>query len=209
MSFVILSDIETACGGGSNIRRRHFLQFGGSVGRAQQPPSQLQVKIVAWIVRVFIPLVASVREEGSPPWTSVFHDKPVNDYATSSDIAFVVLVLEHHVAKWKKVATYFRANRKPMGEQLERNVSGLLYPGGIAGAEAKERFHSLHRYFHILFFLPNKFASQNMTILSEEVSKLSKDGCEPEMTSLIGLDEPPRRAVENDIIHRVFYHLHM
>lgn len=193
--------METVSNSPTRVTRQHFLRYANPKEAKSLPRA---IIFLAWIVRVFVPHVAEI---GGCPWECLRKQRPIPDYVTSSDIAFTVLVLEQHVVKWKKLAAHCREHGHDMGEELSRNVSGLLYPGGIAGAEAKRRFCSLHKYFQTLFFSPNcSKAQRNMANLQQEVNRLAP----PEEASFNQVKQKHTQAViENDVLHRVFYYMHM
>ena len=106
--------------------------------------------IVAWVVHHFAPIVSENPKEA---WTKMMQKVPLKLYMTTSDLAFAMLVLEHHLIWWRKLIQFkLESGRRSMCEDLARTIGGLLYHEGIAGEEAKRRFDSLNVYFFLKFY---------------------------------------------------------
>jgi hypothetical protein len=87
-----------------------------------------------------------VPENGKNFLTSMLQCSPLHTYMTASDLAFAILVLEHHVLNWL-LAFHSKLEDSLEAEGLCGNkTSGFVYQGGIAGLQAKEQFDALQLY---------------------------------------------------------------
>lgn len=93
-----------------------------------------------------------------------------------------------------------------------KSAMGLLYDGGIAGESAKRRFDELNMYFFVNFYsasCPEK--DQNMAALQrlvEERATSFGSGKSEEIETAVAR-QPSMDDIQNDILHRVFYHYMM
>jgi hypothetical protein len=134
---------------------------------------------------------------------------------TTSDLAFAILVLEHHVMNW---CLAFQSNLEE-GLQAERlccnETTGLIYEGGIVGCQAKEGFDALQLYVFENFYskadpecavrmssiqaLLDRTAQEDPDAIREDVEKFQKHAqLNNNMTT-----------IRDDVLHRVFYYMHV
>ena len=141
---------------------------------------------------------------------------PLKDYVTVSDLAFAVLVLEHHMCCWRD-ATRSRLKSSGMVNPEEISMgsfaAGLLYEGGIAGRDAKRRHDALCVYFFLNFYSDVKpEAEGNMRNLQTIVdlgvdfdSEMIKSSLRTWNTDVLKL--PNKDQIARDIMHRIFYYI--
>lgn len=170
------------------------------------------MRILASIIRYFVPFVA---ENNNKFWRSMLNCFPLDTYMTPSDLAFAVLVLEHHIMKWRHLLHYkLETGRTPSEEYSSRSL-GLLYSGGIAGEEAKRRYNALSVFFFNNFYSPARPGStQNMSRLQSMVdhaAKIEVASIEKQITQTAADVELANSVgrIQNDILHRVFYYLYV
>jgi hypothetical protein len=199
-----VKDIESLSSG-TPFDLSHFLQFGDLYKKANvNLKSNFSVTFLAWIVINFAPFVTGTSGECSA-WEGLRDNKPINSYMTSSDLAFLFLISEHHFHKWKHLGQYRKANNgADMPQSMCQKSYGLLYPGGIAGKAAKERYKDLHVHFHKTFFVDSPEARENMELLSWSIAEITTHR---EPVALEPL--PSQQQVVDDILHHVFYHFHL
>ena len=136
---------------------------------------------------------------------------PIVSYMTSSDLAFVVLVLEHHIMKWRHLRQVELETGKPVPDEYSREARGLLYDGGIAGQKAKPRFDDLNLYFFTNFYsraCPQR--EKNVMVLQKLVDGLAK-GDSMDIESQLSdekLGGVSMEKIQDDILHRVFYYMY-
>ena len=216
-------EVETNCG--TRVQQEHFVQFAfgttrsdvaGPTGEANlNDPSVMT--LLAWIVYYFIQNVAETIES---PSAALFTHRPMNEWVTPSDLAFVVFVLEHHVTKWKQLALYRVETGAFMSDEQSRSVKGLKYKGGIAGEDGKRRFDNLLVYFFTHFYgCGGEQATTNMEVLQEAVNRLvdvvetKKIKRQMVVRSLSKEDVQSKdlvvNAVDRDVMHRVFYYINI
>ena len=167
---------------------------------------------MVWLVRHFVPLVVDNSKEA---WEAMMKNTPIEEYVTPSDLAFVVLVLEHHIMKWRQLALFKLETGKLMSEDASRDVPGLLYPDGIAGKDEKRRFDALSLCFHMNFCRSPTCPGQvdNMSRLQAIVDKVAKDDAvvlgehANGWKGTAALKLPSVSEVQNDVLHRVFYYM--
>lgn len=190
--------------------RRHLLQFGGPAVDLSQ---ETVMRILAWVARYFVPHVA---ESPRDFWTSMLNGVPLVTYMTHSDLAFAVLVLEHHLMKWRHLVQVELETGTAPSSDYCRRASGLFYNGGIAGDEAKRRFDELNVYFYNHFY--SRAAAdreKNVILLQRLVDGMAKgDASEirsKKLTSNSSSPDGDRRMdeIKDDILHRVFYYMFM
>lgn len=214
----VTKDLEKrGCGG---YYRKHFLHF-GSPQNLRVAPANLSLNetmiALAWVVKNFVPLVT--RQPGELRDAMMSGEPPIFSIMTASDLALAVLIVEHHVMKWRHLIHWEEENGEPPTECYSRTAVGLLYQGGIAGVEAKRRFDDLSLYFFINFYgsgiSPHKQANadrlQALTcaMAVEDCPTIGQDGQE-------GTRVPPAcipsseqmKEFQEDVVHRVFYHIH-
>ena len=174
------------------------------------------LKALAWVIRHFVPLIA---EHPTAFWQSLLLGRPLSQYMTTSDLAFAVLVLEHHVPQWQyELEVERETGSSPTSDELEcANRLGfvgmeLFYQGGIAGEAAKQRFGQLNVYFFRHFFnrhCPQKEA--NMNQLEKAVEARVKADSASINTSIQKWETTAtamyKRDVKDDIFHRLFYYM--
>lgn len=184
--------------------RATFLQFHRtSLGRsAADLAKEATIDALAWVIRHFVPLVAA---NSSSAWGSLLAEKPIQSSAPSSDLAFAVLVLEHHMLQWRwEVLFRLEAGSSPPQEP----PAGLLcYKAGMAGEEAKSRYEGLCDYFQCNFGESSCNTSRLQAKLNEMVRMDSE--CIRRKAAAAesnGRSPPPcSDRVQDDVLHRVFY----
>ena len=140
---------------------------------------------------------------------------PIRNYVTPSDLAFGVLVLEHHLSKWRQQVQYkLETGGRRLSGEAARNLNGLVYHGGIAGEDAKRRFDSLAVYFFLNYYSGIGSDDElNMSRLQKvldagidfdiNILEAQIQDYDYQKNDLPGMDE-----IKKDIIHCVFYYLH-
>lgn len=164
---------------------------------------------LAWIIRHFVGLVV---ERPMTFWHSMHVGRRLEDYVTPSDLAFAVLLVEHHIMEWRTENMCLRETG--MGQlDVVLKGRGLLYKDGVAGKEAKDRFRKLVLCFHANYY--NRQQGQrnsNMTSLHECVQQLATADSSV-IEALVDNHEPfiggtQMKDIQEDILHRVFYYMH-
>ena len=136
---------------------------------------------------------------------------PIRTYVTASNLAFLVLVFQHYISRWKWEAAQKRRKlpgnfqgAKPVGEDGDQ--PRLYYSDGIAGKMAKARFVFLQDYFQTWFFMKNSsVAAGNMRSLSKAVRKI---GPPSNFIVMAPKRRIPDDQIVGDVVHSVFYQLH-
>lgn len=170
------------------------------------------MELLASVVRHFLPLVV---ENKKLFWTSLKDNAPLAKYVTASDLAFTVLVLEHHIAKWRHIVQMQKETGWPPSQEYSRKADELLlYPDGIAGEEAKRRFDVLTEYFHTYFFCPKK-GPRNIGVVESSVNthvKSYPDNIQQEIDACLAVDQEMVNAcheeIQEEVFHRVFYYMY-
>jgi hypothetical protein len=134
---------------------------------------------------------------------------------TASDLAFAILVLEHHVMNWH-LTFHSKLEDGLEAEGLCGNeTTGLVYKGGIAGRQAKEQFDALQLYVFGNFYskaypecavrmnsiqtLLNRTAQEDPDAIREDVENFQKHAqLNNNMTT-----------IRDYVLHRVFYYMHV
>lgn len=194
--------------GRTAVRRHHLLQFGN--GNADLEDMET-INILAWVVRHFVGLVV---ERPRTFWHSMHVNRSIDDYITASDMAFALLLLEHHMMEWRSQIQWTLETGKD-GSLISRRGRGchLLYKGGVAGEEAKNRFHQLNAYFHASFYdrtCPKK--QQNLSRLRDCLKQMVEADRERVESNIENHDrllpkKTPMKDLQDDILHRVFYYM--
>lgn len=202
----LLAEMEALSQEGTPVRQRHFLRFGkyhhGKEDVNLKEPRT--ITLLAWVIQTFVPLVITESNLFNF-WDSLKNRAPISTFVSVSDLSFVILVLEHHINKWRIMGEFKRRTRRFMPERLARNIGGLLYPGGIAGKEAKRRFVDLQVYFQLTFYSINgSKANANMRMLQWALGQQTPPGA-----PFVLPPQPTTEEIANDVLHRVFHHLHM
>ena len=199
----------------STIYRHQLLQFSANTSPLEVEKADLAnpatIAILAWVVRHFAPIVSENPKEA---WTKMMQKVPLKLYVTTSDLAFAVLVLEHHLVRWRKLIQFkLESGGRSMCEDLARTIGGLLYHEGIAGEEAKRRFDSLNVYFFLKFYNEADEESRlNMTRLQHVVDKgvdFDFEIVNMKIRDASEMDPFPvsMADIQKDIRHRVFYYM--
>ena len=197
-----LPDIESLSPKGTYFSLERFLPL----GQQADPILPSTFAFLASLIRHFAPLVC-VRRDAA--YEMMRNGAPIDTYVTSSNIAFLVLVFQHYISRWKWEAA--RKRKKLPGadqgtQQLQEDPPELHYSDGIAGKTAKAKFAFLRGYFQVWFFMKSSSkAASNMRTLSKAVRKIGPP------SSFIVM-APQRRLSDDDIVgdivHSVFYQLH-
>lgn len=163
---------------------------------------------MAWVVRHFVPYIA---EDTQKFCQSMLDGVPVVTFMTSSDLAFAVLVIEHHIMKWRHLLQVELETGKPVPALYSKEAPGLLHCDGIAGREAKQRFDDLNVYFFTNFYSrASPHRQRNVGTLQRFVDGLAK-GNSMDFENQISEEKLGGVSIEKiheDILHRVFYYLH-
>lgn len=198
------------------VYRHQLFRFSNQTAPEDVPPADLNkpepIQIIAWAIRHFGPLVKDYPEDA---WKKMMTNTPIKDYITPSDLAFIILVLEHYLSKWRRLVQFKLENGgRKMSEEDARRLEGLLYEGGIADEPAKRRFDSLQVYFYLQFYSGMTTDTNiNMTRLQRALDAGTNFDFD-----LIDLsvknhkewtkDHPTMDQIKKDVVHRIFYCLH-
>lgn len=168
------------------------------------------IHTLAWIIRHIVPHV-SVKP--GAVLSSIHQKVSISQYVTNSDLAFSVLLLEHYISHWRlrlhvKLET---AGESPsLHEPTDAAFGGLVYPDGIAGMQAKNRYCSLCEYFFFnLFGNVREDAANNMRRLQHILdtgAAFDDELLEAEESE--NFRNPPCRGskeMTHEIYHRAFY----
>lgn len=193
--------------------RRHLLQFGTSDLAVNAANLSLDgtMGTLAWIIRHFVPLIV---EQPKFFWESLLSGRPLNQYMTTTDLAFTILVLEHHMMQWHRLVLFQLETGKIPSAQCIDHTDGLLYKGGIAGREAKQRFDNLNVYLYRNFCTNDCPQRQsNLSRLQRKVAELVRKDSDiiKRVVRNHGASSPPPatlKAIQEDILHCVFYYMH-
>lgn len=168
------------------------------------------VDVLAWVVRHFVPFLSS---NTCAFFESMVNGVPLPHYICHSDLAFAVLVLEHHIMKWRHLIQFELETGRPVPLEYSRQAKGLLYKDGIAGEEGKRRFDDLNVYFFNRFYSPAcPERLKNVTLLQGLVDRRAKADIQEINATWqrsSGWDDAVVQELQNDILHRVFYSLYM
>jgi len=209
----------------SGYYRRHLLQFGkppsisssSSAGDTANLSNDGAIGALAWVVCNF---VAYVVEDPRLLWEATLDEStPLAKCMCPSDIAFAVLVLEHHMIKWRHLIRFGLETGQLPSKDYTQEAPGLLYDQGIAGPVARKRFDGL-----VLYFVSNFFARSspdtagNMRRLGDMVRGMAKPRsawikekirrCTADYKAIPIHKNDPIEDVEDDVLHRVFYYMH-
>lgn len=170
---------------------------------------------LAWIILHYIPWVV---ENRTGLYQALLSKAPLHRLVTPSDLAFVVLVLEHNILAWRhQILHNWETDGTDPGFTAPNS---LLYSCGIEGADATDRYKTLCAYFHRNFYCPSHPAKQaNMgrllTLLRNLISpRATRNSLEARLVSLETAQsnkksdsptgEPTLREVQDDILHRLY-----
>lgn len=168
------------------------------------------LKVLATLVRYYVPFLWDYNN------SKVFCNKllkcsPLESFVNSSDLAFAVVVLEHHIMNWRHLINYKQETGEEPPKDSMASSFGLFYEGGIAGAAAKNWFNRLNVFFFMQFFSPvGKNSSVNMSRLQTLVDKMVKYNTD-DIDRLPSLTELPHSLndIKSDIVHSVFFYLYV
>ena len=87
-----------------------------------------------------------------------------------------------------------------------------MHKGGIAGEEAKARFHGLNVYFHVHFYdRSSPHRQNNMSRLHHRVKQFVSADSESIKRNITNheqfIGKTPVKDIQDDSIHRVFYYM--
>ena len=194
-----------------------LLQFANESSPYPVPPADLCkascIKTIAWVLQYVVPHV-TVRPK--KVLAQLWDNAAIESYVTVSDLAFAFVVLEHGLRTWRAEAHYRleSGGTTPLVPFAKPVVDGL-YRDGIAGKQAKERYHALCQFFFRNFFsnAHGVEVSRNMDrlqyILNQGVCSDDKhfqdeiDGASPhneEWGQFSGID------LGQEIVHQMFYY---
>ena len=168
------------------------------------------IRVLAWVVRYF---AVHVSQKPKSFWESMLAGKPLTEYMTHSDLALVVLILEHSLMKWRHLLQVEQETGERPSKEYCKTARGLLYDDGIAGEEAKRRFDALSIYFYNNFYATSSpEATRNMSSLHNILGvAVRKDAAliqsHVDDTSDYWIPENRLCEVKDDILHRVFYYV--
>lgn len=168
------------------------------------------IAALAWVIRHFVGVVV---ERPKTFWHSMHLNRGIEDYITTSDLAFTVLLLEHHMMEWRSQIQHTRETGKE-ATFLEKGQH-LLYKDGIAGEEAKARFQQLTMHFQVNFYnrssCRQREVSKKMTCLHGHLKQLVAADSERVTTNIDNhgqfVGKAPMKDLQDDILHRVFYYM--
>ena len=166
--------------------------------------------VLAWLVFTFVPCLTSVYKE---ILDSMLRGDPFTNYTTPSDLAFICLVLEQHVSKWKKIVGFRVNTGRWMSEEYHSKLEGLLYKDGIAGEQAKRRYNDLCLYFYVNFYSEKDWQgmkASNVANLHKRINDLvgaQVAQLEEKIVTGHTANGYPHsaQAIQDDILHRVFF----
>lgn len=140
----------------------------------------------------------------------MFSDKPPNKYVTHSDWAFVFVVFEHHIMKWRHLVQVELETGKPPSKEYAKTAPGLFYEGGMAGEAAKRRFDILSGFFYTNYYSKTSRAKGNMLALTNHLQQILKfHGEEFIRNNLVPQKTCSFHETQDDIVHRVFYAMYV
>jgi hypothetical protein len=210
--------------------RRHFLKFDTNPSGGVVVANLSQDKTfdaLAWVIRHFVPLIV---DDPQTLRRSMLQKMAINTYMTFSNLAFAVLVLEHHILKWRNLVHFeFKTGCAPPKEYARQQSGGLLYKNGISGEEAKMRFNALCHYF-FTNFQPSKHPFSSMPLPSfdakgphfqggrnqaklqtrrDELIKMDAIRNKAEIKNCPSNIFTPSYKIEDNVIHRVVYSVYL
>lgn len=191
--------------------RRDLLKFGASEENkvvVKDLTGSDTLQLLVWVIRNFTALI-----NDDPPsfWESMLSRRPMAEYMTASDLAFSVLILEHHMVHWRQLLHFRRETGKSPTKEQFLHSEGLLHWGGIAGELAKKRYDDLCLYFFTNFRSDRSLQGKNnvkklQAKLDEAATNQSSSLKERIRAYSCENIKPPLVDVENEILHRVFYY---
>jgi hypothetical protein len=162
----LVKGLECRCSGATScFYRHHFLQFdtnpsGGVV--AANLSQDKTFDALAWVIRHFVPLIVD------DPQTfdrSMLQKMPINTYMTFNDLASAVLVLEHHILKWRNLVQFkLEIGWAPPEEYTRQKSGGWLYKNRISGEDVIWRFNALLCHYFFSNFQPSKSPFSSMPL---------------------------------------------
>ena len=192
--------------------KRQMFEFASNSSPVQIPSADLSKKepivVLGWVVSKLVPVLMDDPTKG---YRNIIAKKPIGDYVTPSDIAFVVLALEHSIVQWNKMVDFqLETGGRTMSDEFVRVLDGLVYQDGIAGQAAKRRFDSLRIYFYLNFFSGINDSKANMGRL-QSVVDMGADFELEQLKKMVKEHDKNRRElpsedkVVSDVAHRIFY----
>lgn len=185
---------------------RHTLLSLGNGANLSDPTI---LSVLANVVRHFVPMVT---DDGKSFLSSMLQCSPLETYMTASDLAFAILILEHHLMSWRLAFQRKLEDGLEPKEHARKESMGLVYQGGIAGRQAKERFNALQLYVCENFYsknspdtmnrlqvLLNRAAREDPEAIRQDVEKFNKHA------QLFG----NILTIGNDVLHRIFYYMYV
>ena len=204
LSFVALE--SKACSG---YYRRHLLQFGAATSVGPIKPADLNrdatIAALAWVVRHFVPMVVGDRKKFCE---SMLANTPLVQCMSTGDLAFAILVLEHHMMKWRRLIHFRLETGESPSEEARRQTGGLLHSGGIDGKDAKSRFGSLCVYFNAHFRDGERTVTRLQTAVNALVRK-EANHIRIDIRNCGTVVDRTIMEIQNDILHRVFCYTHL
>jgi hypothetical protein len=211
--------------------RKNFLQFDASTasnaGRADLTKDRAYDSL-AWVICHFVPLVCD-----NPKTFRKFmaEKQPLAFYMSYSDLAFAIVVLEHHMLKWRSLVGFqLETGQRPSEEFCRQQSGGLLYKGGISGEQAKRRFNGLCHYLFSNFCpsnnhnvcQPEKYCGRAPTNYpdSRVLRTQQQERLQTRLNELVKVESsrikadikncpanvfPPMEEVQEDVLHRVYH----
>lgn len=172
------------------------------------------INTLAWVIYHFLPLVADTIVKD--PWAVLADQKTgLQQWATASDLAFTVLVLEHGINKWRNKNRMERLTGKTMWPRFEIDCYGEKYKTGIGCKEAKNRYERLACYFYSNFYINQQQAQHNMGILQQAVWRLNRVRDHPSVTRDIMIEKSKSKQskvvkeVTERVLHEVYYYMNV
>lgn len=214
--------METLSAQGTYLDAERFAKIGarppknGCKAKVKAPRvSDSALGYLATLVRHFGTLLCINSPIGSDIWGTINEKSPsVPTWLTASNLAFLVLVFQHYLPRWKWEASRRRKRSFRSGVALLATFEeepGLYFVDGIAGKAGKARFCDLEAYFRLRFFPATELepehkwkASENMRRLLYVLRKLGPSGrvVRHHTSRVVCTDD-----IVGDVLHRIFWGL--
>jgi hypothetical protein len=181
-----------------------------------------KVKILALVVRHFVPLLSN---DPAKIHALMASGAAFNKWMTASDLALAILILEHHIVRWRSLILCQLENgdcgsknpaaagnsscsclcSQEKGGCLCCQEKGLLHKGGIGGESAKIRFEgmSVNFYHHL-----TNSKDSTAALLHTSVQDLIKANPPSNLEKVVGSAPTRITELQDSIIHRVFFYMH-
>lgn len=141
-------------------------------------------------------------------WGSMLARMPLKKYLSMTDLVFAILVLEHHMMKWRHLIHFQLETGRSPSEDFTQQSGGLLYRDGIAGEAAKQRFEDLYVYFFSNFCAAKH--PDNVRRLQAALDDMARNGSVSLKADIKNCGAggaavgPQSQQIQDDVLHRVF-----